>query len=133
MVVKNVTQYWCCIDASKSATYKWSFHGKRGQGTLASSNMETGPRAQSAKRASSDTWMDQTDGCTSLTPKTVPDNVPLTPDDLLKMIKCSCDSATPCNSMRCGCQNANMACTSFCTCQGGDGCFNPKTRERIQA
>ena len=55
------------------------------------------------------------------------------PDDILKMIKCSCDSATPCNSRRCGCQNANMACTSFCTCQGGDGCFNPKTRERIQA
>ena len=25
-----------------------------------------------------------------------------------------------------------MACTSFCTCQGGGGCFNPKTRERIQ-
>ena len=30
-------------------------------------------------------------------------------------------------------KNANMACTSFSTCQGGDGCFNPKTRERIQA
>ncbi len=49
------------------------------------------------------------------------------------MIKCSCDSATPSNSRRRGCQNANMACTSFCTCQGGDGCFYPKTRERIQA
>ena len=72
-------------------------------------------------------------GSTYLTPTTVPDNVPLAPDDILKMIKCSCDSATPCNSRRCGCQNANMACTSFCTCQGGDGCFNPKTRERIQA
>ena len=73
------------------------------------------------------------DGSTSLTATTVPDNVPLAPDDILKMIKCSCDSATPCNSRRCGCQNANMACTSFCTCQGGDGCFNPKTRERIQS
>ena len=73
------------------------------------------------------------DGSTSLTPTTVPDNVPLAPDDILKMIKCSCDSATPCNSRRCGCQNATMTCTSFCTCQGGDGCFNPKTRELIQA
>ena len=72
------------------------------------------------------------DGSTSLTPTTVPDNVPLAQMPL-KMIKCSCDSATPCNSRRCGCQNANMACTSFCTCQGGGGCFNPKTRERIQA
>ena len=26
-----------------------------------------------------------------------------------------------------------MACTPFCTCQGGDGSFNPKIRERIQA
>ena len=73
------------------------------------------------------------DGSTSLTPTTVPDNVPLAPDDILKIIKCSCDSPTPCNSRRCGCQNANMACTSFCTCEGGGGCFNPKTRERIQA
>ena len=73
------------------------------------------------------------DGSTSLTPTTIPDNVPLAPDDILKMIKCSCDSATPGNSRRCGCQNANMACTSFCTYQGGDGCFYPKTRERIQA
>ena len=28
------------------------------------------------------------DGSTSLTPTTVPDNVPLAPDDILKMIKC---------------------------------------------
>ena len=26
-----------------------------------------------------------------------------------------------------------MACTSFCTYQGGEGCFYPKTKERIQA
>ena len=48
------------------------------------------------------------DGSKSLTPTTVPDNVPLAPDDILKMIKCSCNSATPCNSRRCGCQNANI-------------------------
>lgn len=72
-------------------------------------------------------------GSTSLTPITVSDNVPIAPDDILKMIKCSCDSATPCKSKRCGCNNANMACTMFCTCQGGDGCFNQRTRERLQA
>ena len=96
--------------------------------------METGSRAQSAKCGSSDTRMDQTRWFNmALTPTTVPDNVPLAPDDILKLIKYSCHSATPCNSRRCGCQNANMACTSFCTCQSGDGCFNSKTRERIQA
>ena len=73
------------------------------------------------------------DGSTSLSPTTVPDHVSVAPDDILKMIKCSCDSATPCKSKRCGCHNANMACTSFCACQGDDGCFNQKTRERIQA
>ena len=30
-------------------------------------------------------------------------------------------------------QNADMTCTPFCACQGGDGCFNQKTREMIQA
>lgn len=73
------------------------------------------------------------DGLPSMAPTTVPDNVPVAPDDILKMIKCSCESATACKSKRCGCNNANMACTSFCTCQGGDGCFNQKTRERILA
>lgn len=73
------------------------------------------------------------DGSISLAPTTVPDHVSLAPDDILKMIKCSCDSATPCKSKRCGCHNANMTCTSFCACQGGDGCFNQKTRELIQA
>ena len=73
------------------------------------------------------------DGSISLIPTTVPDHVSLAPDDILKKIKCSCDSATPCKSKRCGCHNANMACTSFCACQGGDGCFNQKTRELIQA
>ena len=73
------------------------------------------------------------DGSTSLTPTTVADGVIIAPDDILKMIKCSCGSTTPCKSKRCGCHNANMACTSFCACQGGDGCFNEKTMERIQA
>ena len=72
------------------------------------------------------------DGSTSLTPTTVADGVILAPYDILKMIKCSCGSTTPCKSKRCGCHNANMACTSFCACQGGDGCFNEKTMERIQ-
>ena len=68
-----------------------------------------------------------------LAPTTVPDNGPLAPDEILKVIKCSCDSATPCKSKRCACQNDNMICTSFCACEGGDGCFNKKTRELIQA
>ena len=26
-----------------------------------------------------------------------------------------------------------MACTAFCVYQGSDGCFNKKTKERVQA
>ena len=36
------------------------------------------------------------DGSISLAPTTVPGHVSLAPDDILKTIKCSCVSATPC-------------------------------------
>ena len=65
----------------------------------------------------------------SLIPTTVPTHIHVAPDDILKMIKCSCDSVTPCKSNRCGCQSSNMTCTSFCACQGDNGCFNEKTRQ----
>lgn len=70
--------------------------------------------------------------CNSLIPTTVAENVDLAPSDILKMIKCSCESDVPCKSKRCGCHNANMACTVFCACQGGQGCFNEKTRECLR-
>ena len=72
-------------------------------------------------------------GSTSLTPTTVSDDVSLVPDDILKMIKCSCERSMPCKSVRCGCHNASMPCTEFCACGGGHNCYNQKTRERAQA
>ena len=75
----------------------------------------------------------QREGSTSLTPATVADDVTLAPDELLKMMKCSCSSATPCKYQHCGCHKATMACTAFCVCQCGDGCFSEKTKERVQA
>ena len=70
---------------------------------------------------------------TSLTPITLPPNVQQAPDQLLKLIKCTCDSAQSCKSKRCGCNSADMACTDFCACQATlSSCFNPKTRERLQ-
>jgi hypothetical protein len=38
----------------------------------------------------------QEEGSKSLTPVTVPDNTPLAPVELLKLIKCSCSSEMPC-------------------------------------
>ena len=64
---------------------------------------------------------------------TVVDNVALASDEILKMIKCSCDSDMPCKSKRYECHNANMDCTACFAWQGGDGCFSQNTREHIQA
>lgn len=77
-------------------------------------------------------WERQT-GSPALTPTTFPENVAAAPPELLQLIKCSCDSDMPCRTKRCGCYNAGMACTMFCNCDGGQGCFNEKTRECLQA
>ena len=70
---------------------------------------------------------------TSLTPIALPPNVRQAPDQLLKLIKCTCDSSQSCKSKICGCNTADIACTDFCACQATlRSCFNPKTRECLQ-
>jgi len=59
----------------------------------------------------------------SLVPTTIPEAVNLAPDSVLKLIRCGCQSGTPCNSSRCGCRSANLSCTVFCACHDG-GCCN---------
>ncbi len=71
-------------------------------------------------------------GSNSFSPKTVPDDIPLVPVELLKLIKCSCVSELSSNTQLCGCNTANLACPVFCACQGGQGCFNEKTKQAIQ-
>lgn len=58
-----------------------------------------------------------------LLPIAVPDNVALAPSEILKLIKCSCDSETPCLTKRCGCVNTGLTCTVFCVC-ASNGCLN---------
>ena len=89
--------------------------------------METVIAAEPAWHGSPHTQMDKK------TRATVVDNVTLVPDEILKMIKCSCDSDMPCKSKIYECHNANMACTACCAWQGRDGCFSQNTREHIQA
>lgn len=72
------------------------------------------------------------DATNSLVPTTVPEGVLLAPVELLKLIKCSCESSMPCKTNRCGCSNSNMACTVFCSCQGSEECFNAITRQLNQ-
>lgn len=72
-------------------------------------------------------------GSKTLFPKTLPSDTPLAPDDLLKLIRCSCSSEMPCKTQRCGCNSANLACSVFCACQGGQVCFNERTKQVQQA
>jgi hypothetical protein len=64
------------------------------------------------------------EGSTRITPTIVPLDTPLAPEDLLKVIKCGCDSNTPCSTKRCGCKSQGIECTLFCVCKGGDACKN---------
>lgn len=68
-------------------------------------------------------------GSTSLSPTTVQAGVSLAPTELLKLIRCSCQSHSPCQTNRCSCKNSGMACTVFCYCEGTDICQNEKSRE----
>ena len=70
---------------------------------------------------------------TTLIPTTLPSDTPLAPDDeLLKLVRCSCRSETPCETQRCGCSSASLAYSVFCACQGSQGCFNERTRQALQ-
>ena len=49
-------------------------------------------------------------------------DLPPAPDDLLKVIRCCCQ--TECNSQRCNCRKHNLKCTQACgKCRGSD-CSN---------
>ena len=54
----------------------------------------------------------------TLIPTTLPSDTPLAPDDLLKLVRCSCSSETPCKTHRCGCSSASLACSVFCAFSG---------------
>ena len=63
----------------------------------------------------------------TLFPTTLPSDTPLAPDDLLKLVRNSCSSETPCKTQRCGCSSASLACSVFSACHGGQCCFNERT------
>ncbi|MES9879342.1 MAG: hypothetical protein ABW185_00480 [Sedimenticola sp.] len=64
------------------------------------------------------------EGTTKLIPTIVPLNNALAPAELLKVIKCGCESSSPCSTKRCGCRSQKLTCTLFCVCRGGDACGN---------
>ena len=65
----------------------------------------------------------------SLLPISLPEAIPLAPENILKLIRCSCETDTPCKTMRCRCASAKLPCTVFCHCHA-DACYNqlPKSK-----
>ena len=67
----------------------------------------------------------------SLLPTTVPTNVQLAPNHILKLIRCTCSSEQPCKSSRCACNKSRLPCTMFCACQTSIECCNDQTRTAV--
>ena len=66
----------------------------------------------------------------TLSSTTVPRGVTIAPEYILKLIKCQCESESPCSSLRCGCNKVRLECTMFCVCQGGIICMNEQTKKK---
>ena len=60
----------------------------------------------------------------SLQPVTLPDEVELVPEMVLRLIKYGCHSTTPCSSRACSYNYTNMKCTIVCAWYN-QGCCNP--------
>ena len=64
----------------------------------------------------------------SLIPVTVLTNVQLAPDNILRLIRCTCASGSLCKSSRCQCNKAKLACTIFCCFRASVECYNDQTK-----
>ena len=49
-----------------------------------------------------------------------PEDVPLDHENIMKLINCSCETDTPCKTMRCSCASAKLPCAVFCKCHAND-------------
>ena len=66
----------------------------------------------------------------SLMPVMFPVGAKPAPDNVLKLICCTCSSVEPCQTARCSCNKAQMSCSKFCLCFKEDEdntCYNKWT------
>ena len=61
-----------------------------------------------------------------LLPVLLPPGKAAAPDELLKMIRCGCESEEPCATLCCKCAHAHLPCTIFCGCKDS-ACQNAPT------
>ena len=53
---------------------------------------------------------------TFLIPTVSTNGIPMAPDNILKLIKCGCQSSSPCKTGGCSCHSSGLGCTMFCAC-----------------
>ena len=60
-------------------------------------------------------------------PITIPSSEKIAPENVLKVLCCTCSSNALCRTRQCGCHAAPLGCTVYCSCQGWYNCNNPHT------
>ena len=67
-----------------------------------------------------------------LLPSTLPPKEKVAPDEVMKVLCCTCSSERPCFTRACGCHAAPLGCTEHCNCEGGIDCNNPFTVKSVE-
>ncbi|KAG0729109.1 hypothetical protein GWK47_031017 [Chionoecetes opilio] len=61
-----------------------------------------------------------------LIPRNMCQGTAYAPENVLKLVRCSCDSEKACRGGKCGCMSRQLPCTVFCACGAASGvCHNP--------
>ena len=76
---------------------------------------------------------DRNDELKVLLPSTLPSSEKVAPEEVMKVLCCTCSSARPCFSQACGCHAAPLGCTAHCKCEGGLSCNNPHTIKPVES
>ena len=72
-------------------------------------------------------------GTDMLIPTSIPDGIALIPEELVRLIRCSCQTERPCRSQRCSCKNAGLSCSPYCSCRGESPCNNVDSVSLVDA
>ena len=68
-----------------------------------------------------------------LQPIMLPANAHTAPEEILRIIACSCKTDNPCSKGGCSCRREQMACSTFCLCMQYDiKCNNPLTSPEVE-
>ena len=89
--------------------------------------LTTNTRFRSTNSIARELWIAANRSLSNVYPSNCAWGVVLAPDDVLKLIKCRCESEDPCASMHCECVRAGFGCIIF-FCQGSSACRNEQMK-----